>query len=73
MTEQNDAAAELVGNYDIVTAEVAKKSASTMQYHLFVRQRRMKDKLSSYLSVLFEQNPKPWAASSPADDFYYAG
>ncbi len=25
VTEQNDAAAELVGNYDIVTAEVAKK------------------------------------------------
>ena len=33
----------------------------------------MKDKLSSYLSVLFEQNPQAVGGKLPADDFYYAG
>ena len=31
----------------------------------------MKDKLSGYLQVLFEANPKSIGGKIPADDFYY--
>jgi len=31
----------------------------------------MKEKLSGYLSVLNEQNPKSVGGSLPEDDFYY--
>ena len=72
VTEQNDAAAELVGNYDIVTAEVAKKALPQCNI-TFLSGSDMKDKLSSYLSVLFEQNPQAVGGKLPADDFYYAG
>ena len=32
----------------------------------------MKTRLSSYLEVLFEQNPKAVGGALPNDDFYYA-
>lgn len=32
----------------------------------------MKQALSGYLSVLFEQNPKAVGGAMPGDDFYYA-
>ena len=32
----------------------------------------MKDKLSGYLNVLFEQNPQAVGGAVPADSFYYA-
>lgn len=31
----------------------------------------MKDALSGYLEVLFEQDPKSVGGSLPGDDFYY--
>ena len=31
----------------------------------------MQQKLSGYLNVLFEQNPKAVGGALPADDFYY--
>ena len=32
----------------------------------------MKDKLSGYLTVLFDQNAKSVGGTLPADDFYYS-
>ena len=46
----------------------------TPGYHLGGREinRRMQEKLSGYLSVLFEQNPQSVGGQLPGDDFYYS-
>lgn len=72
VTEHNDEAAELVGKYGIVTAEVAKQALPQCNI-TFLSGSDMKDKLSSYLSVLLEQNPQAVGGKLPGDDFYYAG
>ena len=38
----------------------------------FIAGGEMKQALSGYLSVLFEQNPKAVGGTMPGDDFYYA-
>ena len=48
-------AAQLVGQYEIVTAEVAQKALPECNI-VFIEGAEMKEKLSGYLSVLFEQN-----------------
>ena len=64
-------AAQLVGSYDIVTAEVAQKAIPACNI-VFVEGAEMKDKLSGYLTVLFDQNAKSVGGALPADDFYYS-
>ena len=64
-------AAQLVGSYDIVTAEVAQKAIPACNI-VFVEGAEMKDKLSGYLTVLFDQNAKSVGGTLPADDFYYS-
>ena len=63
-------AAELVGKYEIVTKEVAEKALPYCNI-TYIDGTQMKEKLSGYLSVLFEQNPKAVGGALPADDFYY--
>ena len=70
VNENTDAAAELVGNYDIVPAQVAKKALPECNI-VYIAGSEMKDKLSGYLSVLMEQNPKAIGGQLPEDDFYY--
>lgn len=41
-------------------------------FGFFVMGGEMKQALSGYLSVLFEQNPKAVGGAMPGDDFYYA-
>lgn len=65
-----DEAAELVGNYEIVTAEVAKKAIPACNITCIAGE-EMQEKLSGYLEVLYEQNPKAVGGALPADDFYY--
>lgn len=65
-----DEAAVLVGKYDIVPEAVAKKAIPECNI-VYVDGADMKQKLSGYLSVLFEQNPKAVGGALPADDFYY--
>lgn len=65
-----DDAAELVGKYEIVTAEVAKKAIPACNI-TFIAGEEMQEKLSGYLEVLYEQNPKAVGGALPADDFYY--
>lgn len=70
VNENTDAAAELVGNYDIVPAQVAKKALPECNI-VYIAGSEMKDKLSGYLSVLMDQNPKAIGGQLPEDDFYY--
>ena len=64
-------AAQLVGQYEIVTAEVAQKALPECNI-VFIEGVEMKDSLSGYLSVLFEQNPKSVGGALPDDAFYYS-
>ena len=64
-------AAELVGKYEIVPAAVAQKAIPACNI-TFIAGGEMKQALSGYLSVLFEQNPKAVGGAMPGDDFYYA-
>ena len=64
-------AAQLVGQYDIVTAEVAEKALPACNI-VYIDGQEMKDKLSGYLAVLLEQNPQSVGGKLPADDFYYS-
>lgn len=71
VNEDTKAAARLVGNYDIVTAEIAEKSLPACNI-TFIEGREMKEKLSGYLAVLLEQNPKSVGGALPGDDFYFS-
>lgn len=65
-----DAAAELVGSYDIVPAAVAAKALPACNI-VYIDGADMKAKLSGYLDALFQQNPKAVGGALPGDDFYY--
>ena len=63
-------AAQLVGKYEIVPAAVAQKAIPACNI-VCITGADMQQKLSGYLNVLFEQNPKAVGGALPADDFYY--
>ena len=63
--------AQLVGQYEIVTAEVAQKALPECNI-VFIEGAEMKEKLSGYLSVLFEQNPQSVGGALPDDAFYFS-
>lgn len=65
-----EAAAELVGDYDIVPAEVALKAIPECNI-VCVTGANMKERLSGYLAVLADQNVEAVGGSLPGDDFYY--
>ena len=65
-----EAAAELVGKYEIVPAAVAARALPACNI-TFIEGEEMQEKLSGYLSVLFSQNPKAVGGKLPGDDFYY--
>ena len=64
-----DAAAP-IEKYDIVPAAVAEKALPYCNI-AFIEGSEMREKLSGYLNVLFEQNPVSVGGALPADDFYY--
>ncbi|MBR2258843.1 MAG: ABC transporter substrate-binding protein [Blautia sp.] len=70
VNENMDEAAAMTGAYDIVPEEVAKKALPACNI-TFVSGQEMKEKLSGYLEVLFEQNPAAVGNALPGDDFYY--
>lgn len=63
-------AAQLVEKYDIVTAAIAEKAIPQCNI-VCITGAEMKEKLSGYLSVLFEQLPSSVGGALPANDFYY--
>ncbi|MDR1018774.1 MAG: PhnD/SsuA/transferrin family substrate-binding protein [Lachnospiraceae bacterium] len=65
-------AAKLVGAKDIVPEAVAKKAIPNCNI-VCITGDEMKEKLSGYLTVLKDQNPKAIGGAMPADDFYYIG
>ena len=67
-----DEAAELIGKYEIVPAAVAKKAIPACNI-IFLAGGEMRQALSGYLNVLFEQNPKAVGGALPGEDFYYGG
>ena len=64
-------AAALIEKYDIVPSAVAVRAVPECNI-VFITGDEMKQKLSGYLAVLLEQNPKSVGGALPADDFYYA-
>lgn len=63
-------AAQLVGSYDIVSAEVAEKALPECNI-VCVTGADMKERLSGYLAVLADQNAEAVGGSLPGDDFYF--
>ncbi len=70
VNEHVEEAAALIEKYDIVPAAVAVKAVPKCNIVLITGE-EMKQKLSGYLKVLSEQNPKAIGGALPADDFYY--
>ena len=64
-------AAELVGNYGIVPAQVAVKAIPACKIVLLEGE-ELKTALSGYLAVLMDQNPASVGGKLPGDDFYFA-
>ncbi len=72
VNENIDEAAEFIEKYDIVPANVAK--AAIPECHIVcVTGDEMKQMLSGYLQVLYDQLPSSVGGTMPADDFYYNG
>ncbi len=63
-------AAALVGGYEVVPEAVALKAIPECNI-TFIAGEEMKDMLSGYLGVLFEQNPQSIGGAMPDDAFYY--
>lgn len=70
VNENVEDAAALIEKYDIVPAAVAVKAVPNCNI-VCITKEEMKQKLSGYLAVLLEQNPKSVGGALPADDFYY--
>ncbi|MBR1560670.1 MAG: ABC transporter substrate-binding protein [Clostridia bacterium] len=65
-----EAAAKLVGEYDIVPEQVAVQALPACNI-TFIAGDEMKEKLSGYLAVLLEAEPKAVGGALPGEDFYY--
>lgn len=65
-----DEAAALIEKYDIVPAAVAKKAIPNCNI-VCITGSEMKNKLSGYLKVLFDNDPKAVGGTLPDDSFYY--
>ena len=68
--EKVEEAAVLIGSYEIVPAEVAKVAIPECNI-TYIDGQEMKDALSGYLEVLFEQDPASVGGALPEDGFYY--
>lgn len=64
-----EAAGDLVGSFDIIPAQVAKKAIPACNI-VDITGEEMKRKLSGYFEELLKQNPKSVGGSVPGDDFY---
>lgn len=63
-------AAQLIEKYDIVPAAVAEKALPKCNI-VCITGGEMKEKLSGYLGVLFDQLPSSVGGALPSEDFYY--
>ena len=65
-----DDAAKLIAAFDIVPEAVAQKALPYCQI-VFIEGAEMKEQLSGYLKVLFDQNPQSVGGALPDDAFYF--
>ncbi len=72
INENLEQGAALVGQYEIVPEPVALSSIPYCNIS-FIAGDEMKDMLSGYLGVLFDQNPASIGGAMPDDTYYYAG
>ena len=70
VNSDTEAAAENIGNHDIIPAEVAVKAIPECSI-VFVEGDEMQTILSGYLNTLNEQNPETIGGQLPDEDFYY--
>lgn len=70
VNEHTEEAAKLIGDYDIVPEEIAKKALSECNI-VYIDGAEMKEKLSGYLEVLEQENPQAVGGALPTDEFYY--
>lgn len=70
VNENVEQAAAMVGAYDIVPEQVAKKAIPACSI-VWIEGTEMKEKLSGYLQVLYEQNPEAVGGQLPDDGFYF--
>lgn len=69
VSEHTEEAAKLIGEQDIVPEKVAREALPKCGI-CYVNNDEMKFQLSTYLKVLFDQNPKSVGGKLPEDDFY---
>ena len=72
VNSETEAAAEIIGAHDIVTAEVAKQAIPDCSI-VFITGEELETMLSGYLNILFEQNPQTVGGAVPDEAFYYEG
>lgn len=70
VNENTQEAAQLIGQADIVPAQVAEKALPYCNI-VFIAGNEMKEKLSGYLEVLLSQNPKAVGGQLPDEAFYF--
>ena len=70
VNNNTEEAARLIGSYDIVPEEIAKKALPECNI-VCIDGNEMKEKLSGYLAVLEQENPQAVGGSIPEDGFYY--
>ena len=70
VNENLEEASTLVEKYDIFKAAPVKKAIPYCNITL-IQGDEMKEKVSGYLSALFNQNPLSVGGKLPSDDFYY--
>lgn len=70
VNDHAEEAAKLIGNYDIIPEEIAKKALPECNI-VCIDGNEMKEKLSGYLAVLDQENPQAVGGALPADEFYY--
>ena len=70
VNDHAEEAAKMIGNYDIIPEEVAKKALPECNI-VYIDGAEMKEKLSGYLEVLKQENPQSVGGALPADEFYY--
>ena len=70
VVENTNEAAELIGNYDIVKAPVAKKALPYCNITL-LRGEDMRSAVTGYWNILFDADPKSVGGKLPNDDAFY--
>ena len=68
--ENSDEGAKLISKYGIIPEPIAKKAILGTNI-TYVDGNEMKEKISEYLKILFEEDPKIIGGKIPKDDFYY--